>query len=68
MKSLGSIILYTQIRQFCDNQSQKLLILTIVSRKSPKQMLALLKDTQNSPSPLVQKSGKAMPHSGGQNY
>ena len=31
-------------------------------------MLALLKDTQNSPSPLVQKSGKAMPHSGGQNY
>ena len=51
------------------NQSQKLLRLTIFSWKSPKLMLDLLKDTQNSPSPLVQycaKLGKTMPGSGGQ--
>ena len=58
------IIYYSQIHQFCDNQSQKLLRLTLFSWKSPKKMLDLLKDTQSSPSPLVQccvKSGKAMP-------
>ena len=51
MKSLKSIILCTEIRQFRDNQSQKLLRPIIFSRKNPKKVLNLLKDTQNSPSP-----------------
>ena len=51
MKSLKSITLYTQINQFCDNQSQKLLRLTIFSWNKPKKILDLLKDTQNFPYP-----------------
>ena len=47
---LKSITLYAQIHQFCDNQSQILLLrLVIFSRKSPKKMLDLLKDIHNSP-------------------
>ena len=64
MKSLRSIILYTQINQLCENQSEELLRLTIFLWKSPKKMLDLLKDTQNSHSCLVQcclKSGKGIP-------
>ena len=51
MKSLKSITLYTQIRHFCENQSQKLLRLTIFLWKSSKKMLDSLKNTQNAPSP-----------------
>ena len=51
MKNLKSITLYTQIHQFCNNQSQKLLRLTIFSWKSPNKVLDLLKGTQNFPSP-----------------
>ena len=63
MKSLNIITLYTQIHQFYDSQSQKLLRLTAFLWKIPKKLLDLLKDIQNSPSPLVQycaKSEKAM--------
>ena len=68
MKSLKGINLYTQIHQFCENQLQKLLRLTIFSWKSPKKMLELFKDIKNSASPMVQcrvKSLKAMPAKGG---
>ena len=51
MKNLKSITLYTQIHLFCDNLSQKLLRLIIFSWESPKKVLDLLKDTQNSPFP-----------------
>ena len=69
---LKSITLYAQIHQFCDNQSQILLLrLVIFSRKSPKKMLDLLKDIHNSPSSLVQcfsKSGKPMLDRGGEEW
>ena len=67
MKSLKRINLYTQIYQFCENQLQKLLRVTIFSWKSPKKMLELLKDIKNSAAAMVQccvKSWKAMPASG----
>ena len=63
MKNLKNITLYTQIHQFWDNESQKFLRLITFSWKSPKKLLHLLRDTQNSPSPLVKccvKNGKAM--------
>ena len=53
MKNLKNITLYTQIHQFCDNESQKLLRLITFSWKSPKKLLHLLRDTQNSPSPWL---------------
>ena len=49
MKSSKSVTFYTQIHQFCDNQSQKLLK-KYFYEKVLKKMLDLLKDTQNSPS------------------
>ena len=67
---MKSITLFTQIHQFSDNQ-QTLLGLTRFSWKSPKNLLDLLKDSQNFLSPLVQcyaKSGKAMPGSGVQEW
>ena len=39
MKSLSSISLYILVHQFCKNQSQELLSITIFSRKSPKKCL-----------------------------
>ena len=42
IKSLKSITLYTQIDQFCDNQSQKLLGLTIFSMLRSSIFLELL--------------------------
>ena len=70
MKSSKSITFYTQIHQFCDNQSQKKLRLTTFSWKSPKKILGLLKDTQNSLSLLFKycvKSGKTMLDSSSKN-
>ena len=49
MKSSKSVTFYTQIHQFCKNQSQKLLK-KYFYEKVLKKMLDLLKDTQNSPS------------------
>ena len=49
MKSLKSITLNTQIHQFCDNQSEKLLRLIIFARKSRKKMLELLKIPRTLP-------------------
>ena len=49
MKSPKSVTFYTQIHQFCNNQSLKLLK-KYFYEKVLKKMLDLLKDTQNSPS------------------
>ena len=49
MKSLKSITLNTQIHQFCDNQSEKLLRLIIFSRKSRKKMSEFLKIPRTPP-------------------